>query len=217
MTNRDVWEKSWQKEDPEALFRYLIGSRDLEYAEIGFFKQAGIRSVCDVGCGFGAYTLALASRGFFVEGFDVSETAVRLTRENLKKLGYDVPMKAADILCTGYRDGQFDGVFAHSVLDHMTSEDARAAMEELFRIVRPGGLVLLSFDTPEEADRSAVHEVLPDGSLLCRDGMIVHPYDKDGILKLVGGRKIVFEAVNRKGEQIVILEKQPRDPPPGRP
>ena len=175
-------------------------------------KQAGLRHVCDAACGFGTYTLALASNGFSVESFDISETAVRLTRGNLKKLGYDVPVKVADITRTGYRDGCFDGVFAHSVLDHMTCADARAAMEELFRIVRSGGLVLLSFDTPEEADFSFEHELLPDGSLLYRggsrrSGMIFHPYDADGIAKLLDGRKPVWEAVNGKGERIVILKK----------
>ncbi len=213
MKNSDFWEKCWQEEDKDALCRYLIGYRNLECAEIEFFKKAGVHSVCDAACGFGAYTLALASQGFSVESFDISDTAVRFTAENLKALGYDIPVKTADITQTGYRDGQFDGVFAHSVLDHMTCVDARAAIAELFRIVRPGGLVLLSFDTAEDEDFSAEHDVLPDGSFLYRgeserNGMIFHPYQREDIRALVDGRKIVFEAVNRKGEQIVILEKR---------
>ena len=218
MDKGDFWEKSWQTEDPEAIYRHLTGCQEAACAEIAFFKQAGLRHVCDAACGFGTYTLALVSNGFSVESFDISETAVRLTRENLKKLGYDVPVRAADITRTGYRDGCFDGVFAHSVLDHMTCADARAALAELFRIVRPGGLVLLSFDTPEAADYAFEHELLPDGSLLYRgasrrSGMIFHPYDAEGIARLFDGRKPVWEAVNGKGERIVILKKQRRDSP----
>ena len=212
MRNSDFWEKCWQTENEDALYQYLVGYQNLNSAEIEFFKKAGIRYLCDAACGFGAYTLALASAGFSVESFDISETAVRITRENLKKLGYDIKVETADIRHTAYRDDQFDGAFARSVLDHMTCEDACAAIGELFRIVRPGGLILLSFDTPEEDDFSAGHEVLPDGSFLYRggsgrSGMIFHPYCKDGIHDLVGGRKTVFEGTSRKGEQIVILEK----------
>ena len=84
-------------------------------------------------------------------------------------------------------------------------------MKQLCRIVRPGGLVLLSFDTAEEADYAAPHETRSDGSLLYtgegkRGGMIFHPYDSEAIRSLVAGYEIVMERVNRKGEQIVVIK-----------
>ena len=147
-----------------------------------------------------------------MEGFDLSATAAELTRENLKRLGYDVAVKVAELARTGYRDGQFDGVFAHAGIDHMTVEEARTALVELLRILRSGGLLLLSFDEPEEGDFTAPHELLPDGSLLYgpgsdREGMVFRPYRWEEIHDLVAGRKLVFETTNRKGERVVILEK----------
>lgn len=210
MNAEGFWENCWQREDPEALNRYLGGYLNYSCEEIALFRRAGIRKVCDAACGFGAYTLALASNGFHVRSFDISPTAVAFTREGLKRFGYDAEVKVADLLCTGYADGEFDGVFAHSVMDHMTRSDAAAALKELCRIVRPGGLALLSFDTAEEADYAADHETLPDGSLLytgdgSRRGMIFHPYDREQIRSLVAGYEIVMESVNRKGEQIVVI------------
>lgn len=211
MNAEGFWEGCWQREDPEALNRYLGGYLKLRCDEIDLFQRAGLREVCDAACGFGAYTLALASNGFHVRSFDISPTAAAFTREGLKRFGYDVEVKVADLLCTGYADGEFDGVFAHSVMDHMTRADAAAALKELCRIVRPGGLALLSFDTAEEADFSAAHKTLPDGSLLytgdsSRKGMIFHPYDREQIRSLVAGYEIVMESVNRKGEQIVVIK-----------
>ena len=210
--DESFWERCWQQENPEALHGYLRGYLNLRCEEIELFERAGIRTVCDAACGFGAYTLALASNGFAVRSFDVSPTAAALTREGLKRFGYDVEVRVADLLHTGYANEEFDGAFAHSVLDHMTRADAGAALTELCRIVRPGGLVLLSFDTAEEADYAAPHETLPDGSLLYtgegkRSGMIFHPYDREAIRSLVAGYEIVMERVNRKGEQIVVVKR----------
>lgn len=212
MSGNGFWEKCWQAEDQEQLFQYLKQYDRWAGPEIDVFRQAGIHTVCDAACGFGAYTLALASQGFAVRSFDISAKAVEIARNGLRRLGYDIEIKVADLLRTGYGDGAFDGAFAHSVMDHMTRADAEAALHELYRIVRPGGLILLSFDTAEEEDYTAPHDVLPDGSLRYtgdshRSGMIFHPYDWEKIHELVKGREIVFESVNRKNEQIVILKK----------
>ena len=211
MCDESFWERCWKQEDTEALNGYLRGYLNCQSEEIDLFRRAGLQTVCDAACGFGAYTLALASNGFTVRSFDVSPTAAALTRAGLKRFGYEVEVRVADLLHTGYADGEFDGAFAHSVLDHMTRADAATALAELCRIVRPGGLVLLSFDTAEEDDYTAPHETLPDGSLLYtgagkRGGMIFHPYDREAIHSLVSGYEIASERVNRKGEQIVVLK-----------
>ena len=211
MCDESFWERCWKQEDAKELDSYLRGYLNCQSEEIDLFRRAGLQTVCDAACGFGAYTLALASNGFTVRSFDVSPTAAALTRAGLKRFGYEVEVRVADLLHTGYADGEFDGAFAHSVLDHMTRADAAAALRELCRIVRPGGLVLLSFDTAEEADLTAPHETLPDGSLLYtgegkRGGMIFHPYDREAIHSLVAGYEIASERVNRKGEQIVVLK-----------
>ena len=39
-------------------------------------------------------------------------------------------------------DGLFDAAVAHSVLEHMTVEDAKRGLLELDRIVRPGALFM---------------------------------------------------------------------------
>ena len=212
MNTDNFWERCWQQENKEALSGYLRGYLDCRNEEIELFRRAGLHTVCDAACGFGAYTLALASNGFQVRSFDVSPTAVSLTREGLRIFGYEVEVKVANLLHTGYGDAEFDGAFVHSVLDHMTRADAGAATAELCRIVRPGGLVLLSFDTAEAEDFTAPHETLPDGSLLYtgtgkRGGMIFHSYDREAIRSLVAGYEIVAERVNRKGEQIVVIQK----------
>ncbi len=207
------WEKCWKSENRAELSQYLDKYNNYHCEEIDFIIESGAHYVCDAACGFGAYTLALASNGFTVKSFDISQEAVAISKLGLMKYGYDIDFKVADIRNTGYNTGEFDGVFAHSVLDHMTYSDARIALQELCRIVRPDGLILLSFDTPEDDDYEIEHTILEDGSILYtgdtdRAGMIFHPYDAMMIHKIVEGKEIVFESVNGKNKQIVILKNQ---------
>ena len=176
-------------------------------SEIAFFKKSGVKKVCDAACGFGAYALALASNGFEVSAFDISQKAADIAKEGLKRFGYGLDAKAADILKTGYEDGIFDGVCAVSVLDHMTKADAETALCELYRITRPGGLIMLAFDKPDGSDFEKEHEILPDGSVKYKNGMIFHPYGKEEIAALTAGRDTVFTGENDRGEQTVILKK----------
>jgi len=207
------WERCWQEEDAEALFRWLDGWNRSTGAEMDFFRSRGVKTVCDAACGFGAHTLAFASNSFAVSAFDVSPRAVALTRAGLRKYGYaDVEVRQADLLATGYADERFDAAAAYAVLDHLSEADAKRAVAELLRITKPGGLLLLSFDTAEEDDYQCPHELLADGSMLYaegtpRAGMLFRPYDAEKISLLVEGYQVVFRETNQKGDQIVILQK----------
>lgn len=179
---------------------------------INIFLAHGVKSVCDAACGFGAYALAFGSRGFHVSAFDVSPSAVEITKRGLEECGITADVKSASILSTGYEDEAFDGVIASSVLDHMTVPDAQKALSELYRITKPGGLVLVSFDTPEASDWKIAHEVLADGSLRYADGtrrggMIFHPYRQEEIDALLAEKSVIYAHINQKDEQIRILKK----------
>lgn len=205
------WERSWKEEEPDALYKYLDMYYGLQRKEIDIFKEHHIVNVCDAACGFGAYSLAFASNGFHVESFDISEAAVEITRKGLKKYGFDaVKVKAASILDTGYPSDAFDGVIAHAVLDHLLAEDARKALNELFRITVPNGLILLSFDVPEEDDFSEEHMVLKDGTMQYTDGsrkgMLFRPYGWEQIEELLGDHDVIYQA-ERKREKTVIIKK----------
>ena len=205
------WEKCWQDEDSEELYKYLEGYFKLNSREIDIFKEHNIVNVCDAACGFGAYSLAFASNGFNVSSFDISESAVETTISGLKRYGLDVSgVKVASILDTGYADDTFDGVVAHAVLDHLTLDDAKRALTELTRITVPNGLILLSFDIPEDEDLTEAHITLGDGTMQYtskgRDGMLFRPYDRDRISELLHGYKIVYQAEKGKRENTVIIE-----------
>ncbi len=213
MKNSDnFWESRWQKTAELDYFSYAAPYFRMESEEIEIFRKNNIHTVCDAGCGFGAYTLAYISGGFNVKAFDVSETAVNITRRLLEHYGLTADeLKTASILETGYDSGTFDGVVAYSVIDHMTLPDAKKALDELYRITKTDGLIMLAVDTADGDDLEPEHVILDDGSILYtspdKSGMIFHPYDEAELEKLLNGKNIIHRNAGRKGEIVVILQK----------
>ncbi|MGY1808713.1 methyltransferase domain-containing protein [Blastococcus sp. SYSU D00669] len=97
--------------------------------------------VLDVGCGPGTITVDLAERVApgRVVGLDVSPDPLAEARSLAASRGVDVTFAVGDVYALDAADGSFDVVHAHQVLQHLT--DPVAALREMARVCRPGGLV----------------------------------------------------------------------------
>lgn len=100
----------------------------------------GPGDVLDVGMGPGRLCHVLAARGWTVTGVDASEEMVALARTRLG--GSPVTLLQARVEKLPIPDGSFDAVVATGVLEYV--DDLRAAATELSRVLRPGGVALLS-------------------------------------------------------------------------
>ena len=108
---------------------------------------AGAGRLLDWGCGYGHMSYLLARRGFEVTGLtmpdenNLSESWNLLIREQ----GFDVTVAADDVLLP-FEDEAFDVVLSCGVLEHVP--DDRAILSELIRVLRGGGLLVVS--VPDE-------------------------------------------------------------------
>jgi 2-polyprenyl-3-methyl-5-hydroxy-6-metoxy-1,4-benzoquinol methylase len=95
----------------------------------------------DVGCGPGTITVDLAARVVpgRVLGIDVSADPLDEARAAATGAGVDVEFAVGDVYALAADDGSFDVVHAHQVLQHLT--DPVAALREMARVCRPGGVV----------------------------------------------------------------------------
>ena len=117
--------------------------------------------VLDVGCGPGTITIDLAARVApgQVVGLDRSERVVELARAAAREAGATtVTFAAGDVYALPYADASFDVVHAHQVLQHLV--DPVAALRELRRVARPGGLVAV-----RDADYAAMTWYPPSAGL----------------------------------------------------
>ena len=97
-------------------------------------------TLLDVGCGPGTITCDLARRlsPGRVVGIDASTTVI----DEAAAAGADIPslgFEVADLFALGFEEASFDVVHAHQVLQHVG--DPLAALAEMRRVCRPGGIV----------------------------------------------------------------------------
>lgn len=183
------WEESWANVDENRVKAYLQKSQEKPDAVIRYLHTIGARTVCDAGCGCGAYALKLAANGFEVCGLDVAPHAVELAQKLLEEAGVQAAFKTASVLDTGYAENQFDCVLSRDVLDHMTKQDAKAALNELVRITKCGGKILVTVDFSDEEYEAEPHTVTQDGDYSFTAGkwqeMVFHPYSKAELQEIV--------------------------------
>lgn len=209
--SREFWEACWQRGADTDYTPHIHSYYKKQDPIIDLFRRYRIHHVCDAACGYGAYSLLLASNGFLVEGFDIAPTSVDVTKAMLEKYGIDASLfKTASVLETGY-DETFDAVTAISVLDHMCVSDAQNALEELLRIVKPGGIVVISFDPLDEEDLEESHETTDDGSILYTGGhhhsMVFHCYSEPELKTWLDAYNVVLAYTNNRGERFFAIQK----------
>lgn len=100
-----------------------------------------VGSLLDFGCGCGRVTRWWRELDAEVHASDTDARAVAWCRANLRFGRFDVNDLAPPLR---YGDASFDLVYAFSVLTHLTEELQRPWMEELRRVLRPNGLLVLS-------------------------------------------------------------------------
>jgi ubiquinone/menaquinone biosynthesis C-methylase UbiE len=106
--------------------------------------------VLDLGCGFGGFQPALCRAGARIVGVDLSLGMLAEARTQAAQLNLPVRLIHADAQAIPLADRLCDAVLAVQMLYY--AQDIRRALEEMRRVFRPGGRVLI---TTNAADHSA--------------------------------------------------------------
>jgi len=98
-------------------------------------------SVLDAGCGPGTITLGLAQRvnPGHVVAIDAEDSQFEQARATGQREGLNVEFRKASVYQLPFEDSQFDAVFSHAVLEHLS--DPPAAVAEFRRVLKPGGVI----------------------------------------------------------------------------
>lgn len=107
--------------------------------------------ILDLPCGSGRLTKMLLAAGYTVTAADISKEMLQLAEKNCRAYQSDsknVPQlpvfKQVDVLDTGFKDNEFDGVICYRLFHHfLDAEIRKKAIAELHRISR--GSVIVSF------------------------------------------------------------------------
>jgi len=96
-------------------------------------------SLVDIGCGTGRDMAWFESQGINITGIDLSMGMLAYARENVR--GNLIAMNMRNL---GFCDACFDGVWCCASLLHLPKAEAVHALQEIRRILKFGGALLLS-------------------------------------------------------------------------
>ncbi len=125
--------------EDHAHFRYETYAPWLP-AVAGFSRYRGQR-VLDVGCGLGTDLLEFARGGATVTGIDLTPRHIVLAKRRFELLGAAGRFVVGDAEALPFRNGTFDFVYSCGVLHH--TPDTLMAVDEIYRMLRPGGEALI--------------------------------------------------------------------------
>ncbi len=105
--------------------------------------------ILEIGTGKGHLTVALAKKGYSFVSVDISSEEQEFARLNTQYLGLDkrVDFKIEDAEHLNFDNNSFDTIISVNVVHHLTN--SFKVMDEWFRIVSPGGKIVLSDFTKE--------------------------------------------------------------------
>ncbi|RPG33973.1 MAG: class I SAM-dependent methyltransferase [Muricauda sp. TMED12] len=148
------WTKKWEAQGgPSANYKGIERREEFKILD-SFVRQLPKGSeLLDGGCGLGEWTVYYTRSGYRAVGLDVSE----LTISKLKERFEDCEFTVADIRKSGFESDRFDLYFSWGTFEHF-EEGFGPVMSEAFRILKPGGRLLISipFDNLRHSVRGAL-------------------------------------------------------------
>lgn len=102
--------------------------------------------VWDIGCGPGQTSKYLKDLGIEISGLDLSEKILEQARINHPEIYF----RKGNILDLDFKNGSLAGAVAFYSIVHFTEEQVETACREVFRVLRPGGIFLLTYHIGED-------------------------------------------------------------------
>lgn len=160
----------WQFEPADS----AIKARDL-------FAKNKFRKILIPGVGYGRNARLFVESGFDVTGIEISETAIRIAREN----SLDFPVHHGSVNRMPFDSAQYDGIYCYALIHLLNQNDRRKFLENCYNQLLPGGIMVF-------AVVSKKYKLYGNGKLISKDrfkvdkGLDVFFYDSASIKKEFG-------------------------------
>jgi SAM-dependent methyltransferase len=151
-------------------------------------RQAGVRTVLELGCGIGNDAARLAGEGYSVTAIDVSGEAIGEARARFGSLARFLVADVTQPL--PFPDGSFDAVMSNVALHMFPDSVTRTVFAQVGRLARAGGLFVFHVnsleDRPLRARNRPARELEPD--YVAEDsGQTMHFFSEAYLRELLAG------------------------------
>lgn len=194
---RAQWERTF------ATRRDFLGGEPSEPAKraLDRFRDAGARSVVELGAGQGRDTLLFATAGLAVEALDYAQPGLDQVVAKAEAAGHGDAVRAIrwdarDPL--PLEDGSRDATYAHMLLCMaLTTDEIVRLVADVRRALRPGGLFVYTVRTTDDAHYG--QGVAHGDDRFEMGGFIVHFFDRRLVDRLADGFELLEVADHEEG------------------
>lgn len=125
----------------DVVVRYTTRERPFKSLLVDAASIRDNEAVLDVGCGTGTLLAEVARRipSAQLTGFDADPAILQLAEKKLARAGVPVELVLGTALDLPFNDCQFDHVVSSLFFHHLVPEDKQSALNEIARVLRPGG------------------------------------------------------------------------------
>ena len=134
------------------------------------WKEKGIHTILDFGCGLGRHAIFFAEQGFDVSAFDLSEEGAEHLKKWADREKQTIDVRVADMGNLPYADNTFDAIFAYHVISHTDSLGIKKILSEISRVLKPNGEIYITLCSKETwSFKGAGYPKLDDNTVIKTD------------------------------------------------
>lgn len=122
-------------------------------------------TILDVGCGIGRHVVYLGGRGFKMAGMDIAPFGVQTTQQACQERQIAFEGRVASMTHLPWEDDTFDAALSTSVIAHNRRADLAKTLAEIWRVLKPGGALLMDFLHKETLSYQRVQDQAANGQI----------------------------------------------------
>ena len=137
--------------------------------------------ILDAGCGNGKNMIYFQNKGHIVKGIDFSNNLLKICEDK------NLDVKHSDIRYLPFNDNEFDNTISIAVIHHLsTHQDRINAINELIRVTKPNGKILITVWAIEQEEHSRRKFKLGDNIVPFEDSIrYYHIFNETTFLDLI--------------------------------
>jgi ubiquinone/menaquinone biosynthesis C-methylase UbiE len=167
------------------------------YRFLSYCEQYDLEKVIlDCGAGGDRPPLALFSEyGYKTYGIEISDSQIEKADEFAKLHGFKLNISKGDMRRLPFDDESISYVYSYNSIFHMRKEDIKKSLNELKRVLKPGGLCCVNFLSKEDGDYGAGRKEGEDEFWQEEHGgEVIHAYyELDEAEKNFDGMEVLFK------------------------
>lgn len=139
----------WQKFYLEDSHIVSVSSSNFSKKAVDIFNGYHKRKILDLACGVGRDSFYMADQSLNIVGGDLARSGLEIAQQTQKHF----PEKSVDFIqvdarCLPFENNTFEGVYCFGLLHEFSHQngwqDISQIMEEIYRVIEPGGILLLA-------------------------------------------------------------------------